>query len=224
VNPGCHAVRDAQRRLQGLYALDLRFDAADFLVTAAQRVALGNALGGAPSDDREALWVLEESDDLSVALCLADELLRGADATDDASLDHYCALLEGVSHLLYLLDRARTRRPTTLLEMELQAEVDKFVTTYFARLDARVGLSTTRLLQRLFVDCELTVRACPLETQRYRAANRMAHRYCAYLQSRYLERGQVEPLLSEVRRFWRMGLAEKLRHISGAYTGTRSAA
>lgn len=220
---GCHAVRDVQRRLQGLYALDGGFDAADFLVTHEQRAALAEALGGAPSHDREALWVMEEADELSVALCLADEL-RDADATDDAALDRYCALLEGVSHLTYLLDRARTRRPTTLLEMELQAEVDKFVTTFFARLEAQVELSTTGLLRRLFVQIEIPARACAQETQRYRAANRMAHRYCGYLQSRFVARGRIEALLADIRRFWRMGLAAKLRHISGAYTGTTSAA
>lgn len=219
----CLAVRDLQRRLQVLYAIDLGIDAAAFVVGPVQRAALAGALGGAPSDDREALWVMEEAEELSVALCLADELL-GADLTDDAALDRYCALLEGVSHLTYLLDRARVRRPTTLLEMELQAEVDKFVTTWFGRLEAQVALSTPALLQRLFVHCDIPARACPTETSRYRAANRLAHRYCGYLNDRYLERGHIEPMLVEIRRFWRMGLAEKLRHISGAYTGTRSAA
>ncbi len=218
------AVRDLQRRLEGLYAIDLLVDAADFVVDPVQREALAGALGGAPSNDREALWVMEESEQLSVALCLADELLRGADASDDAALDRYCALLEGVSHLTYLLDRARTRRPTTLLEMELQAEVDKFVTTFFARLESQVALSMPALLQRLFVDCHLPSRECPHETARYRAANRFAHRYCGYLNDRYLERGRIEPMIAEIRRFWRMGLAAKLRHISGAHRGTRSAA
>ncbi len=216
-------VRELQRRLQALYALDHDFDAAAFVVGSADRAVLAEALGGAPSNDREALWVVEAADELSVALCLADELRDGC-PLDDATLDRYCALIEGVSHLTYLLDRAEGRRPLTLLEMELQAEVDKFVTTWLARVEAQVELSVPDLHRRLFVECRLPPRECPDETSRYREANRLAHRYCGYLQDRFLGPDRVEGLMRELRRFWRMGMAEKLGHISQAYRGTRSAA
>ncbi len=36
-------------------------------------------------------------------------------------------MVEGVSHFLYLAERARRELPTTQLELELQAEVDKYV-------------------------------------------------------------------------------------------------
>ena len=218
----CHAVRSLQARLQRIYALDVPYDAALFVVDDHQRALLAEAMGGAPSTDREALWVLEDTDELEVALCLSDDLM-GATALDE-SLDRYCALLEGVSHLTYLLDRARHRRELTLLEMELQAEVDKILTTWFARTNAKIRAEPGSLLRRLFVECRLEPRSCPDEADRYRAANRLAHRYCHYLRDRFLEPARIEDLLAEIRRFWRMGLAEKLRHISGAYTGTRSAA
>lgn len=205
-------VRRLQRHLQSLYALEIGYDATDFVVDSAARARLAEALGGAPSHDREALWLLEEDGEMSVALCLDDEL-HGATALDDAALDRYCALLEGVSHLLYVLDRARDQRPLTLLEMELQAEVDKFVTTWFARQDAQVPTSPTGLHRRLFRDFSIPPRACADETARYRAANRLASRYCRHLHQRFLAPDRVQQLLPEVRRFWRMGHAEKIAHI-----------
>lgn len=205
-------VRRLQARLSSLYALDLAVDAADFVVDDAGRAALTMALGGAPSTDREALWVLEEPDALNVALCIADHLI-GGDVLVDADLDRYCAVLEGVSHLLYLLDRAARRSTLTLLEMELQAEVDKFLTTWFAHHDAQVPISAPDLQQRLFAHCTIPSRGDATEDARYRAANRYAARYCRHLERRYLRVGRVHPMLAEVRRFWRMGHAEKIAHI-----------
>lgn len=205
-------VRRLQARLSALYALDLPVDAADYVVDDAGRAALAEALGGAPSADREALWVHEEEDALNVALCVADEL-AGGDALDDADLDRYCALLEGVSHLVYLFDRALRRVRLTLLEMELQAEVDKFLTTWFARHDAQVPVSAGDLRHRLFVQVSIPPRRDASEEARYRAANRYAARYCGHLQRRYLRAGRVHAMLAEVRRFWRMDQATKIAHI-----------
>ena len=38
-----------------------------------------------------------------------------------------CQLIEGVSHFVYVADRARRKLPATQLELELQAEIDKYV-------------------------------------------------------------------------------------------------
>ena len=42
-------------------------------------------------------------------------------------MECFCLALEGVSHFLYLIWNASFDRSVTLLEMELQAEIDKFV-------------------------------------------------------------------------------------------------
>jgi len=57
-----------------------------------------------------------------------------------------CMLLEGVSHFLYLTWNAHYDRQVSLLDLELQAEVDKFV---FAVLDTEPD-DTSRLLERLY--------------------------------------------------------------------------
>ncbi len=46
---------------------------------------------------------------------------------DDGRLDPLCQIIEGVSHFVYLTERAQAEQSTTHLELEIQAEVDKYV-------------------------------------------------------------------------------------------------
>jgi hypothetical protein len=213
------APRDAlaalEARLCELYALTPGVSVRDFVVDDAARPELMAALGaqpsGAPSAGREALLIHEEDDALNLALLLEDRLTT-SDPCDDAGLDEHCALLEGVSHLLYVVDRARTGRPVSRLELELQAEVDKFLGTFVMRRLAGVEVCPLTLRHRLFRDC--TYEAAPEAMPRYREASRQAERYCTWLTRTYLERARLDALLPEVRRFWRMSQSEKLGHIA----------
>src|SRR5580700_3441927 len=104
-----------QRALERLYQLD--------------RVADVNAfVQPAQEGEREALLV-REGDDGSVEMALRLPLLgrRDLDIVGDRDLDPLCQIIEGVSHFVYLTDRAEGGRVATQLEMELQAEVDKYV-------------------------------------------------------------------------------------------------
>ncbi len=203
-------VRLAQRQLEDLYRLGLPVDAADFVVDGAGRERMVARLGASPSTAREALWVLEEEEGLSMALCLAEELL-GADALTDGGLDAWCAVLEGVSHLLYVVHRALNSRTVTRLELELQAEVDKFLATWFARHQAQVPICARGLRHRLFVQCHI-----PGGQQPYREATRLAARYCNSLWRRFLRTDRIDGLVDEVRGFWRMDQSAKLAHIAAA--------
>jgi hypothetical protein len=202
-------LRRLQATLEALYQVDAAADVVDFLVDADQRRDLERHLGRAMPPGREALWILQEDDDVSVALVL-DEGLADADALDDADLDRHCTLLEGVSHFVYFADRARQQRSLTLLEMELQAEVDKYLGTWVVHHEARAPLDLERLEERLFVHVRFPE---GVETQRYVAANRLAQRYCGWLARTYLRPDRMDRLLSEVRRFWRMGHSDKIAHI-----------
>lgn len=207
------AIRRLQATLESIYKVEVPVDAADFVVDSRRRAHLEDRLGARLPPDREALWILQEADDeVSVALVVDDDLFD-ADVLDGGDLDRHCALLEGVSHFVYFIDRATSRRPLTLLEMELQAEVDKFLTTWLAHLDAQAPLDLDDLTERLFVRFRVPERAARHETERYLAANRLAWRYCDWLARTYFRPDRLEPLWPELRRFWRMGHSEKIAHI-----------
>src|SRR5262249_29206554 len=115
----------------------------------------------------------------------------------------------GVSHFVYLAWNARRRRPVSALELELQAEVDKYVTCLLL-LWPRVGGLRPRLFDAFTLDpaCEA------VERERYLVANTNARAYAARLEARYLDGGRVHDMIDELRRFYRLGAAEKLAYIA----------
>jgi hypothetical protein len=202
-------IRRLQATLEALYKLETAADARDFVVGPRGRADLERRFGRVMPLDREALWILQEDDEVAVALVLDDEV-RDADRGDH---DRHAALLEGISHFVYFVDRARSDRPLTLLEMELQAEVDKYLATWAMHHEARAPLDLDDLEERLFVHCRIPERDDPAETARYVAANRLAQRYCGWLARAFLRPDRLESMLAEVRRFWRMGHSDKIAHI-----------
>src|SRR5262249_14875721 len=75
-------------------------------------------------DAREALLIREREGHVEVRI----HLPRGAaDGRGRPSFDELCQIIEGVSHFLYVAERARRELPATQLELELQAEVDKYI-------------------------------------------------------------------------------------------------
>ena len=69
---------------------------------------------------------MRESDDGAIEMALRCPGSAGRRRlARDADLDPLCQIIEGVSHFVYLAERARVDREATQLELELQAEVDK---------------------------------------------------------------------------------------------------
>ncbi|HEY8079102.1 MAG TPA: hypothetical protein VIF62_33450, partial [Labilithrix sp.] len=131
--------------------------------------------------------------------------LGGGDA-----LDPICQIIEGVSHFVYLADRASRDRATTQLELELQAEVDKYV-VLAASLDGFDATSSRRLRDRLYEDVAYAHGADTVEGERYRIANERARRFTGRLERDYISRARYGELRAELRRFFHMSQGDKLR-------------
>lgn len=130
--------------------------------------------------------------------------------TDEDTFDPLCQLIEGVSHFVYLTECARTERTTTQLELELQAEVDKYVI-----LASAIGelneTKSSRLRMRLFDEVTFAHEASTLEGERYRQANTMAHRFVRHLEQTYLVERRIAECRSRLRSFFHASQEEKLR-------------
>src|SRR5438128_2427777 len=84
----------------------------------------------------EELLVMQQDGEVAIGLFLDDEGLAATSATDPHDrrplltgrgiLGKLVCAAEGVSHFVYLATRAAMDRPVSLLELEVQAEVDKF--------------------------------------------------------------------------------------------------
>lgn len=123
------------------------------------------------NDQRETVEVRQTRRALDIAVHLPEAAL--AAQGEAVSLDVYCQAIEGVSHFLLLVERARRRLPATLFELELQAEVDKWV---LVSERARPGAGGA-LRQRLYGDVHFLHDEASEPGRRYRLANQLAARF-----------------------------------------------
>jgi hypothetical protein len=100
------------------------------------------------------------------------------------------------------------------MELELQAEVDKYVSCLLATEAAPAQSEALR--RRLFGDAMYEPDLDHDEHARYVAANDNANRYAAYLEETYVSPRRIPEMLGELRRFYRQGLAAKLGTIARA--------
>ncbi len=209
-------------RLQGL--VERTYDVAnphrvtDYLVTCPQ-LAASLGLGQAAVASGEQVLVSGDQDEVDLAVFLdrgvLDELRaeNPMRALHDGNLDHFWTALEGVSHFVYLVWSARMGRQVTRLELELQAEVDKFVLTAMLVSAQRGGRVPTELHRWLFDLPEIDPSLAAEAARRYAEANRYAGRYCRGLARRYLTEGAGASMMPELRRFYRLSQGGKIRRI-----------
>jgi hypothetical protein len=210
---GLHALLiDTQRRLEALYAIEPQPAVVDFLIPHDEAHQYPG--GGSRT------LVSQQGEDLSVGVLLepavADEL-RQADPRvqlDHSNLQAFCAVTEEVSHFLYVLFCARFARSVTQLELELQGEVDKYLCAAFVLSLQNEGAVAASLHERLFRHYRLAPHVDAEQEERYRAASRLAGRYCRWLERRFLRGSHLHDLARESRRFYRLGQREKLERIA----------
>ena len=202
-----------QRRLEALYALPSLAPVTDFLVAEGDAAALPG--GGSRT------LVHHDGDDVALAVVLEDDVHAHLFARDprvlldDTNLGPLCTLAEEVSHFVYLQFCAAAERSVTQLELELQGEVDKYLTAAFLLSQQNDGAVSTRLRELLFLHYRLVPGLSPEQAERYRAASSLAYRYCGWLEKSFLRRpAGVSDLARESRRFYRLGQREKLERIA----------
>jgi len=200
-------IEGIQRHLEAIYCLELPHRASDFVIgdqeldNLVQEGRVPATLAGT----HEQLLVSPQDEGLSVALYLSDDVRN--QLRSSPSLQAHCHATEGVSHFLMLLWARRQNRPVRLLDLELQAEVDKASTCLLLDLGVTGGTGARALLDRLFAEPHLETHLSDGERDRYLHAHRLAARFARYLSS-CLEEG-VESLLSELRTFYRLPMEGK---------------
>jgi hypothetical protein len=212
-----------QQQLHDINRSDAGHDIRHFLVTdatLARAISGGNTL----TNSGETLLLQEDEDGVAMSLYLDEAILGRLEAGDPTAalrsglLDDLCKVIEGLSHFNYVAWRASRDRPVTLLELELQAEVDKFVSTMQLAREERDSELMNGLHGRLFENARFHEHLNSRQLERYRAASEYAARFCRVLKPRLRSWG--EDVLSELRRFYRMPLSDKISHIhSRALTG-----
>lgn len=203
-----------QHQLGKLYEIDIACDIRDFLVT---DPAVARLIRGRENIGKEQLFISQENDVAYITLYLDRSILTTLEKDNpqillnSGNLNPFCIALEGISHFLYLTWRIGHQRPVTQLELELQAEIDKYIFTSLLFLQQyNDAINSHELLfERVSFHPDLT----SVENSRYLTANRYAAKYCNSLKSGLHPEGVAPSLANELRRFYRLPLSDKLRRI-----------
>lgn len=204
-----------------IYDVSIAHDVYDFLVT--DRDRLPQAARGERSTDEELIVAQPEEGggEIAMSLYLDPELLERLNRADPMERLHhgnvadYWTALEGVSHFLYVAWNAGHDKPVSLLELEMQAEVDKYVASYWLLRRQFPERFPAELLRLLFERTRIDSRLAAGRENLYRQASSYAEKFCRRLeQSLRSARGRSQSeVLAELRRFYRLTNARKLAHI-----------
>jgi len=176
-------VNALSRWLDDVYALDLELDAGRCVVAPGEA---GSLLP--PGSPPSGVLAVEDRGELFLGLYI------------DPDDDSFETVVEETSHLVYLAWHASRSRSVSGLQLELQADVDRFVFRHLNGGDPFAHFERFRLREGL-----------PGEIQsRYLTAHRSAQRYCRGLRRRFPARSHIPALIRELRRFYREGPARRL--------------
>jgi len=196
-----------QEHLEAIYGTRCSLKVSDFLV--------GDDAARSLDGARESVFVREQDDALELKVFVNPKTLSALEHValpDAATAPAFFEALEGVSHFLYLCRSAELERQVSMLELEAQAEVDKFASAALLRWKEGFGAAKA-LHAKLFDHVQFSPQWGEDERWRYEEANRLARAYCKGLLDTIAQR-RMDALLSELRSSYRMGAEAKLAYLT----------
>jgi hypothetical protein len=136
-------------------------------------------------------------------------------ALNSANLADFWTALEGVSHFSYLMWNNGHDRGVSQLELELQAEVDKYIASWWLLRAQNPGYFPRELRRVLFERTRLVDGLDTSQLALYARASRYAARFCARMEVTLSSNRPAlrHSAIAALRRFYRLGSLRKLQHI-----------
>lgn len=208
-------------QIDRIYDLELEVNIEDYLISGETcRRLSGEAQSGAVL-----VTQTEHEGEVQLGVYVREEALSQLEKLDLASrctsedLAALCTAIEEVSHFAYLLWNATREKSVTQLELELQGEVDKFITSSLLIARHNDGLVPAGLFDRIFHGFRVRDDLDEARRERYEVASSLARAYCSSLFGRFLRPSRLGELLFDLRHFYRLTQAGKIGHIyRAAYT------
>ncbi len=210
-------LRPLQHLLGSIYDAHCGHDVRDFLMTRRRDLP---AERRAAADDEEVV-VVTQGDDTRLGVFIDAAVLARLSQRDPLrsltgeNLADFWTALEGVSHFSYLMWNAGHDRGVSQFELELQAEVDKYVASWWLLRRQHPRHVPRELRHLLFSRATVNPALDASRRELYAAASRHAARFCAALEGA-LASGRPALLrgsMALLRRFYRQGGPRKLRQI-----------
>lgn len=212
-----------QQHLTTLYDLPHAEDVRRFLINEETFLTFTQKHGLQANNIDEQLLLIPDyhGDTVDVGLYFRGDILenlrrhRPDCALDDRNARDFFIAVEGVSHFLLIDHRSRHDFVCTALEMEMQAEIDKFLTAYFYRRSQSAAENCGReIFDAIFENFQLRENLAAEEAERYRIASDVAKRFCHRLLKHHLEpKADWQKVLKFLRLFYRRGWEQKYNAI-----------
>lgn len=208
-----------QQQMENLYGIGTQHRVTDYLITDS---SLAQALDGSHDENArppEQLLLSQAADEVSLSLYIDAKVLERLRADDpfcfmhNGNMSDLCLVLEGVSHFLYVVWSATYDRSLTPMELELQAEIDKYVAMSHMFLKQHRAPVPKNLHKWLFEKISFRKDLDHDTRNLYRDANRYAGRYCRHLERNYFRNKNQPDPSQELRRFYRLNRSDKLHRI-----------
>jgi hypothetical protein len=211
-------LRQIQELIGGIYDVSIAHDVYDFLVT--DRHRLPSPVRSHPTDE-QLVVAAASGGEVGVSLFLDGEVLERLARADPLqalnreNVADYWTALEGVSHFVYLAWNCGHDRTVTLHELELQAEIDKYVASYWLLKQQLPDRFPAELMRLLFARTRIDPTLAAGRVEIYRRASLYAERFCRRIERALRTRraGTEQEVLAELRRFYRLSDARKVAHI-----------
>jgi len=210
-----------QLLLGELYDIEQHLNVLDFLITD-NRILAAVEKSNTVRETEEKLLIRQNDGELAMSLYLAPELLerlRTRDPRDWLGIRNFadfCTALEGVSHFNYMAWNAQADKSVTLHELEMQAEIDKYVSALAILASQPDSTLRASLYDRLFDNPQFAADLEPGELERYRSASALAATFCRSLSRRFPNGFRRPGMLGELRDFYRLPQSEKVSYIRSA--------
>lgn len=206
-----------QRLLAEINDVPVTHDVNDFLITQPAQLLSGH---DALLNTDEQVLIVQGDDATRIGVLIDTAVLQRLHERNplqrlsDENLADFCTVLEGVSHFQYLVWCIERMRTVSLLELELQAEVDKYALAICLLMQQTQGDFPAGLHQRMFTRVSFAPELDCVSRQRYEEANRHAARFCRGIDRRFLScrRRRMAAWMMELRRFYRCDHHAKLRN------------
>lgn len=214
-------LRALQDLLGSVYRTEIAADVRDFLICDSATLRRWQS----EEDDRpteEKLLLFDDDGELGIALFLDAALIERLSAADPRrqlcgrNLQDFCTVLEGISHFNYVAWNAARDKRVTLLELEMQAEIDKYVAARLLVGQQDGSDLSEDLFPRLFDEPNFDPSLSAEERTRYRDASRLACQYCHSLERRFPAGPAALAMHEELRTFYRLPQPGKVSHIQSA--------
>jgi len=169
---------------------------------------------------KELLFISETTDGLELSLYLDEttinELIENNpfESLNQDNFNAFCLVAEGISHFVYLIWSATHNRTVSQLELELQAEVDKYILCASILANQTNGKLPENLCDLLFERITYNADLSREQQQRYRLANDYANSYCRRLHHQMIKFGESKLITNEIRRFYRLWHQHKMKRIN----------